>query len=207
MTRTLGDITDELKKKVLAPAKEEAERLVEEARSRADAIILGARKEASRTREEAMQQAEVTLRQMDTDMNAAARNFILLVQERLERAIVQPIVEDEVKSVLDHKDFLASIIETLIREFARVHGKENRIEILLPERQQQELEKWFLSKFLQRAASGLVVHFSDKVAFGFRLGLDDTGKYFNFGEGLVEVFSDFCSPRFRKHFIAGSEGS
>ena len=134
MTRTLGDITNELKEKVLAPAKEEAERMVAEARSQADAIVLDAKREAARIKEDSRQQAEVSFRQMEIDMDTVARNFILLVQERLEKAIVRPVVEDEIKSVLDHKDFLSSIIEILITEFSRLHGKENKIEILLPSR-------------------------------------------------------------------------
>ena len=207
MTRTLGDITNELKEKVLAPASEEAERMVEEARSKADSIILEAKKEASRIKEEARQHAGLTLKQMDADMAAAARNFIRLIQERLERAIVKPVVEKEVKSALDNEDFLSSIIEILITEFSRVHGKENKIEILLPSRNKEALEEWFVNKFLHRAAGGVVVHFSDRVTFGFKLGFGDTGTYFNFGEGLVEVFSEFCSPRFRKYFLVPEEGS
>ncbi len=206
MTRTLGDITNELKEKVLAPAKDEAERIVAEARLQADGIIQDAKKESSRIKEDARRQAEVSLRQMETDMDTAARNFILLVQERLEKAIVRPVVEEEVESALGHKDFLSKIIEILITEFSRVHGKDNRIEILLPTRHKEALEEWFVNKFLQRSASGIVVHFTDKISFGFKLGLEDTGKYFNFGEGLVEVFSEFCSPRFRKHFLASKKG-
>jgi V/A-type H+-transporting ATPase subunit E len=207
MTRTLGDITNELKDKVLAPAKEEAEKMVTDARSRADAIVLDAKREAARIKEDARRQAEISLKQMEIDMDTAARNFILLVQERLERAIVRPVVEDEIKSALDRKDFLSSIIEILIAEFSRVHGKENKIEILLPVRHKEALEEWFVNKFLHQTAGGVVVHFSDKVAFGFKLGLGETGTYFNFGEGFVEVFSEFCSPRFRKHFFASSKGS
>lgn len=207
MTRTLGDITNELKDKVLAPAKEEAERMVSEARSQADTIVRDGKREATRIKEDARQQAEISLKQMEIDMDTAARNFILLAQERLEKAIVRPVVEDEIKSVLDHKDFLSSIIEILITEFSRTHGKENKIEILLPSRHKEDLEEWFVNKFLQRATAGVVIHFSDKVAFGFKLGLGETGTYFNFGEGFVEVFSEFCSPRFRKHFFTSSKGS
>ena len=50
MTRTLGDITNELKEKVLSPAKEEAERMLAEARLEADRIILDAKSQAVSTR-------------------------------------------------------------------------------------------------------------------------------------------------------------
>ena len=61
MTRTLGDITNELKEKVLSPAKEEAERMVGEARSQADNIIIEAKKEASQIKEKAKKYAEQPL--------------------------------------------------------------------------------------------------------------------------------------------------
>jgi len=207
MTRTLGDITNEIKEKVLAPAREEAEKILQEARLQADNILLEAKKEASRIKEKARQQADATLKQMEADMATAARNFILLVQERLEQAIVRPVVEEEIRVAFDNKDFLGSIIEILITEFARVHGKENRIEILLPTTHKDVLEKWFVKKFLQKAASNIEVHLNDRVSFGFRLGLGETGAYFNFEEGLVEVFSEFCSPRFRKYFFSPIKGS
>jgi len=205
MTRTLGDITNELKEKVLSPAKEEAEKIVKEAHLQADKIISEAKKEATRIREEAKRESAETIRQMEAGMSASARDFVLLVQERLEAAIIRPVIDREVKAVLDQKDFLASIIDTLIREFAKTQGRENNIELLLPMQKKEELEKWFIGKFQQRAAGGLTVHFTDKVSFGFKMGLNDEGAYFDFGEGLVEIFSEFCSPRFRKCFYAGNE--
>lgn len=207
MTRTLGDITSELREKVLGPAREEAEKMVEMARSQAEGIIEEAKAEATRIRENARQEAEKTLRQLDTDMEMAARDFILLVQERLEKAVVRPVVEEEVRPILEDKEFLSSVIDALIKEFARFQGRENKIEILLPERQKELLEKWFLDKFIRKASSGLVVHFSDKIAFGFKLGVGETGAQFNFGDGIVEVFSEFCAPRFRKYFLVRKETS
>jgi V/A-type H+/Na+-transporting ATPase subunit E len=201
MTRTLGDITNELKEKVLSPAKVEAERTVGEARSQADKIILEAEREAVRIKEKAKKDAEQTIKQMELDLSTSARNFILLVQERLEGAIVRPVVEEEIKSVLQERDFLSSTVEIVVEKFVEIHGRENNIELLLPDQHRKELEEWFLNRFMHRSVKGLQVHFTDKFSFGFKLSFDDTGAYFNFGDGLVEVFSEFCSPRFRKYFF------
>lgn len=206
MTRTLGDITNELKEKVLSPAKEEAERRLGEARSQADKIILEAKKEASQIKEKAKKDAEQTVKQMERDLATSARNFVLLVEERLEEAIVRPVVEEEVKSVFEQKDFLSSIIEIVVKKFIEIHGKDNSIELLLPEQNKKELEEWFVNKFMYRAVQGLNVRFTDKFSFGFKLSFDETKTYVNFGEGLVEVFSEFCSPRFRKYFFMATEG-
>jgi hypothetical protein len=142
---------------------------------------------------------------MESDMNTAARNFILMVQERLEKAIVQPTIEAELKPLLNRPEFLEGMIEELITGFCRFEGEENNLEILLPEKMRDELGQWFVEKFRQKTTRPLVVHFTDKVSFGFKIGVEGTGSHFNFGEGLVEVFTEFCSPRFRKHFFTGKE--
>ncbi|MBM4307421.1 MAG: hypothetical protein FJ123_11890, partial [Deltaproteobacteria bacterium] len=90
MTKTLGDITSELTERILAPAKAESERLLQEAKEEARKIVVDAEREALRMRENAKKEAEAAMKQMESDMNTAARNFILMVQEKLEQTIVQP---------------------------------------------------------------------------------------------------------------------
>ncbi len=205
MTKTLGDITKELTEKILSPAKVEAEQILREAGDEAKRITTDAEREASRILVAAKKEAETVLKQMESDMDTAARNFILMVQEKLEKAIVQPTVETELKPLLDDSIFLEKIIEELILGFSRLQGEESNLEILLPEKMRDELGEWFLQKFRQKAMKHLVVHFTDKVSFGFKVGVEGTGSHFNFGEGLVEAFTEFCSPRFRRHFFAGKE--
>jgi vacuolar-type H+-ATPase subunit E/Vma4 len=205
MTKTLGDITNELRERILSPAKAESERILREAGDEAKRIVTDAEREGSRIQEAAKKEAETVLKQMETDMNTAARNFMLLVQERLEKVIVQPTVEAELKPLLDDPEFLKKIIEELIVSFSRLQGEERNLEILLPEKMRDELGEWFLEKFRQKAVRHLVVHFTDRVSFGFKIGVEGTGSHFNFGEGLVEAFTEFCSPRFRRHFFARKE--
>jgi V/A-type H+-transporting ATPase subunit E len=206
MTKTLGDITSELTSKVLSPAKAEAEQILREARGEAEKIVAAAQDEASRIKEAAGREAERVLKQMEVDLNAAARNFILLLEERLEKAIVQQTVEKEIRTALEDRDFLWRIMESVVREFTRLYGKQSRIEILLPEKDKAELEKWFMKKFHEAGMSLPAIYLTEKVSFGFKLGIEDTGKHFNFGVGLVEAFREFCSPRFRKYFFAGEKG-
>lgn len=204
-TKTLGDITNELTERVLTPAKEESERLLKEAQAKAERIIADAEAEAARIRDTAKNEADQIYKQMDVDLKTAARNFILLFQERLEEAIAHPTIEEEIKNALKDSEFLKHIIEIALREFIRLEGVENQIEILLPEKEKEELGAWFVEKFHEKAFRNISVHFTDKVSFGFKMGLEDSGSHFNFGEGLVEAFIEFCSPRFRKYFFAEKE--
>ena len=206
MAKTLGDITQELSEKVLAPARAEADELVRSAREQAAAIVAEAGANAEKTRAAAKSEAEKVLKQMQVDMETAARNFSIMVKEKLEAAVVTPVVEGEIRALLNDKGFLEHILEIVLAEFFKGQGRERSLEVLLPKKDQAELETWFIEKFREKAAGPLVVHFTDKITFGFHLGVQGHGAYFNFSTGLVEAFSNFCYPRFRSHFFAG-EGS
>jgi vacuolar-type H+-ATPase subunit E/Vma4 len=205
MAKTLGDITQELNEKVLMPAKAEADEIIRKAREQAAAIMTEAQAAAEKARTDAKTEAENVRKQLQVDMDTAARNFIIMVQEKLEAAVVSPVVEGELKAVLSDAGFLKRMIEILLTEFLKNRSKEQPLEILLPEKNRSELEAWFREKFQEKAAGALVVQFTDKITYGFHIGVKGKGAYFNFSSGLVEAFSNFCSPRFRKHFFAREE--
>ena len=81
MAKTLGDITSELTEKILSPAKAEAEKIVSDAKAEARRITTGAETEAEKIRQTAGKEAEDTRKQMETDLDTAARNFVIMVQD------------------------------------------------------------------------------------------------------------------------------
>lgn len=205
MAKTLGDITRELTEKVLEPAKSEAYGIRKNARADADQIVAAAQKEAQRILEQAKREIDALKRQMDVDLETAGRNFVIMIEERLENAVVDPVVEDAIKPVLEDRAFLEKMILDILAAYAKQTGKEHHIEILLPAGQKDELEAWFIEKFRGKMAGPLDVRFTDKISFGFKIGVAGRGSHINFSEGLVEVFSDFVSPRFRKYFFTRKE--
>lgn len=201
MTKTLGDITAELTDRVLTPAKTEADNILRKAGIEADRIVAEAEAEAKRIREATKRETENLRKQMDVDLETAARNFLIMVEERLERAVVDPVIEEAVKPLLSDREFLEKMILELLNTYNRQLGKEHRIEVLLPEDRRTELEAWFMEKFHARFSHHLEVRFTDKISFGFKIGVAGAGSHVNFSEGLLQVFSEFCSPRFRKYFF------
>jgi len=205
MAKTLGDITSELTENVLAPAKAEAENLLKAARDDAGKIVAAAEAEAQRVRETAKREVENLRKQMNVDLDTAARNFLIMVEERLEKAVVDPVIEENLKPLLGDREFLTKMVEDLLAGFSRQGGHEHHIEVLLPLVKQSELETWFLQKFHEKVSQPLDIRFTDKISFGFKIGVAGSGNHINFSDGLIQVFSEFCSPRFRKHFFSRKE--
>ena len=205
MAKTLGDITSELTQNVLEPAKAEAELIRKNARAEADQIIAAARKEAQKILEQARRDVENLKTQMDIDLETAGRNFLIMIEEKLENAVVDPVIAEAVKPALEDAAFLEKMILEILTAYAQHAGKEHHIEILLPADKKIELESWFMKKFQNKMSNPLEVRFTDKITFGFKIGIAGRGSHINFSEGLLEVFSEFCSPRFRKYFFSRKE--
>lgn len=205
MTRTLGDITKELKDGIIEPAKGQAEKILTDAKLEAEAVKAQARKQAEETVSRAKSEAELIKKQMEADMDTAARNFLLKVQEELEASVVSPVLSEEIRKTVSAHGFLPKMIEQVLASYAKAAGEEARIELLLPEKQKKELEAWFLNKSSHKLLGNVEVHFTDQISFGFKLGLQGSGNQFNFSDGLTEALADFCSPRFRKHFFSSRE--
>jgi V/A-type H+-transporting ATPase subunit E len=205
MAKTLGDITGELTQKVLVPAKAEAEQFLKDARAEAAKIVSTAQAEADKIRQQMKRDVENLKKQMEVDLETASRNFLILVEERLERAVVDPVIEEAVKPLLNDPHFLEKMIMEILTGYAQRGGKEHHIEILLPQAKKDELEIWFTEIFRHKVAQRLDVRFTDKISFGFKIGVVGEGSHINFSEGLIQVFSEFCSPRFRKYFFRGKE--
>jgi V/A-type H+/Na+-transporting ATPase subunit E len=205
MDRTLGDITRELRDGIITPAEKQAEQLLADARQKADEIRAEARRQADEMIFQAQKNADRIKKQMESDMDVAARNFLLKVQEQLETSVVAPVLNEKIRNAISDPGFLARMIEQVLTAYAGVVGEESQIDLLLPLNQKKELEAWCLEIFRNKMSANVDVNFTDKVSFGFKLGVKGTGTQFNFSNGLVEAFSDFCSPRFRKHFFDSKE--
>ena len=205
MAKTLGDITGELTEKVLEPAKAAADLLRKDARADADKIVAAAHREAEKILEQTKRECENLKKQMTVDLESASRNFLIMVEERLEKVVVDPVIEAAVKPILDDRQFLEKMILETLAGYIHHGGKEHHIEILLPAAKKAELESWFIEKFRHKMSRPLEVRFTDKISFGFKIGFVGEGSHVNFSEGLLQVFSEFCSPRFRKYFFPRKE--
>ena len=207
MAKTLGDITRELQQQILEPAEEQAAGIIGAAKEEAASIVQAARTEAEKICAEARREAEQTLSQLQSDLDTGARNFILMVEERLESAVVRPVVAKEVRAALNDPGFLQRMLEILLPAYFRDLSEARTLTVLLPKKHQEELEAWFVGKFVEKTSEPIEVEFTDKMTFGFTLGIKGEGTCFNFSSGMVEAFSGFCSPRFRKHFLAPEAAS
>ena len=119
--------TEGTKEKILAQAKAEAETILKNARSEADEIISSAQKEAQVFRTK----GEEALRQASRDVLLSLRGAM---DERI-KAVALAVAGKELSG-----EALGKTLVHLIEAFLKQDGNEDRLEVLLDEKEQQVVE-------------------------------------------------------------------
>ncbi|NMA43631.1 MAG: hypothetical protein GX946_09655 [Oligosphaeraceae bacterium] len=169
--------------RLLAQAEQEAEAIVEQARAQGTEIIEAARREAELLR----QNSEQALRQ-------AARNVLLDLRRALEERLRQA-VESLVQASLP-SDQLAKVIATLCTAYLSGDGKEDRLEILLPEPQYKELEAAVNAALAADLRQNCELSPSRAISGGFKLVFKGKDVLYDFTDkALAETMAAYLSPK------------
>lgn len=202
----LDQVIEDLKQRGVQAGEQEAARLVDEAKKRAEDIVVKARAEAESIRKAADESATATKKTMEAELAQAARVGVAAFKQAIESAFVVPALDESLAGALSSERVLEESILELVKAFAEGGMAESRIELLLPEKRRQELEGAFLQKLKARAGDKVDVRFDDAIRFGFRIGPAGGGFSFDLSdEGFREIFVKFIAPRFRAAFYAGGD--
>ena len=172
MQNKLQELTDQLYKEGLSRGREEGDRYLQEARSKADAMVGEAEQKAARIVEDALHQAEALKAKAEADIRMASAQTLQAVKKDVENLVIAKIGKTE---ALGNPDFLKQIILKVAERFSATESAD--ISLVLPEQMRSQLEPWVAGELSKALASPVSAQFSKKAAGGFTIGPKD-GSYF-----------------------------
>lgn len=193
MTNKVQELTEKIYNEGVNKAKADAEKIIAEAKKEAGTIIQSAQKE----REAILAQAKKEVAEVKTNANAemqlAARQFISHVKQQITNAITAEQVEKKVKEAFNDTDFLKNMILTLVKNWNAQSQDQPELQLLLSEKETNELSDFFESKAFEALNKSIEVKWDEKVKNGFKIGPK--------GGGYIIRFSDVDFENyFRKYF-------
>ena len=193
MTNKVQELTEKIYNEGVNKAKADAEKIIAEAKKEAGAIIQSAQKE----REAILAQAKKEVAEVKTNANAemqlAARQFISHVKQQITNAITAEQVEKKVKEAFNDTDFLKNMILTLVKNWNAQSQDQPELQLLLSEKETNELSDFFESKAFEALNKSIEVKWDEKVKNGFKIGPK--------GGGYIIRFSDVDFENyFKKYF-------
>lgn len=167
---------------ILAQAKEKAAQTVREAEAKAKALIAKAKTDA-----------EVYTQRSTATLEQAARDLLITVGQGVGN-IMKDIVSESVDSALKI-EVLEQMMVNMAQACAGNHG-ETRIELLVSEKDQTDLVKFFAAKYREKMIHGIELHVDNGILKGFKVSFAEDHVYLDFtSEAIAEALSAFLRPK------------
>ena len=137
MENKLQELTDKLYNEGLSKGKKEAEELKKKAQETSAQMIADAKAKAAEIIENATKESEELKSKTENDVKMAFSQAFSSFKQQVENSVVAKAVKVETSNALGDKEFLQSIIKTVIEAYNPNNSDTMELNLILPAAQQQ----------------------------------------------------------------------
>ncbi|MCD4834605.1 MAG: hypothetical protein K8R31_12465 [Bacteroidales bacterium] len=196
MENKLQELTQKLYNEGVEKANEEADKILAEAKSEADKLKQIAEKDAQKIIADAEQKSVEIKKNIDAELNLAAKQTIRTVKQKITDMIVSKVINEPVKKAFDDEKFVKEIIETVVKNWNPQKNETIDLSVLLPADLEKEFAKFFTAKSGKELNANLELSFSDTIKGGFKVGPADGSYKISFSEEDFEnFFKSYLRPK------------
>lgn len=188
MENKLQELTQKLYNEGVEKANVEAEKILAEAKSEAEKLKQEAEKEAQKIIANANQKSAEIKKNVDAELNLAAKQTIRTVKQQITDMIVSKVIDEPVKKAFDDEKLVKEIIETVVKNWNPQKNEAIDLSVLLPTELEKEFTKFFTAKSGKELNANLELSFSDSIKGGFKIGPADGSYKISFSEDDFENF-------------------
>ncbi len=193
MAEELQGLLERIQKDGIEKADADASRIVEEARAKATDIVKQAEAKAKALIEKAQEDGKLFEQRGESAVAQAARDVVLSVGDAI-TATLQGIVSARVDAALSADDFPA-VIKSVVSAYASSESNPG-IEVLLSNKQQEQVSAYLLREMESEMNSGLAVKGDKGIVSGFRVSITESGVQHDFtGATLTEALCALLRPQ------------
>jgi len=189
----LENLIEKIRKEGIEEAQQNADQIIKEAKQKAASLVDQAKKESEKIVADGKTQVDQYKATAEIDLKQSARNFELLLKEKINSLfdnVFKRQVADELKP-----DFLKAMILKIVEHWA----KESKAEIVLNEKDKNQLEKVLFSGVKDDLKKTINIRVSSDIANGFRIGLKGDQVYYDFSdESIADVLKSLINPKLKE---------
>lgn len=189
----IQELTSKLYSEGIEKGKEEAEKIIAEAKALSNQIVEDAKNKAQQIIADAEKTAQELKSNTEAELKLYASQAIEALKTEIVNLVTDKLAESNVKAAFEDKDFMQKIILELVKNWARdeklVIGVENA----------EELKNYIAGNAKSLLDKGLKIESVNGIKAGFVLSPEDGTYKVKFGEEeFIEYFKEFLRPRIQK---------
>ena len=199
MQNKLQELTDKLYNEGLSKGKQEAEKLLANARIESEEILEEARLKADKILAQARKEAEDIRKSTERDVAMASEQTISGIKQQVEQAVVARAVGGNVRAALSDPAFVRQLITTVVQAFNPAGAEAVDLELILPEGLKKELGEGFEKDIAGVLNGKITIKGVKGTAEGFSIAPEGEGYRIGFtGNDFTGMFSSFLRENTRR---------
>ncbi|MEF9987335.1 MAG: hypothetical protein RSC28_01185 [Bacteroidales bacterium] len=198
MQNKLQELTDKLYNEGLSKGKHDAEDMKAKAKKEAALIISDAQEKAKEIILAARKESDELKTKTENDIKMASSQTFAAIKQQIEKAIITKAISTPVKLSTGDKDFIQSIITTIISQFNSNSAEPVSLSIILPDNKKAELDNFLSNQISKQCSTGLDIKFSKSINNGFQIGPKGDGYMISFTDTDFEnIIAEYLRPKTR----------
>jgi len=199
MQNKLQQLTEKIFKEGISKGNAEAEKIINDSKKQAEDIIVKAKKEADKIINDAKKKSDEIKSSSEAEFRLSSKQAINALKQQITDLINGEIVGTSVKKVFEDKDFIKKLIETSIKNWQPASNEDADLTILLPEKQEKEIQQYFTKSVNDLLKKGIEIRFDADVKSGFQIGPKNGSYKISFTEeDFINFFKQYLRPRLIK---------
>lgn len=199
MENRLQDLTDKIYEEGIEKGKQKADELVAQAEEKAQSIINNAKNEAETIIASAQKSANELKERTEAEVRLAGRQAMRTFKKEIEDIIVAEVLDKDLTASMNDLGNIENYVKEVIKSWHPEKTESPSLELLLPEKRREELEKWFKTEIGKALKSGITIDFHKKIKGGFQIKSKEGGYRINLtDEDFLEFFKEYLKPRARE---------
>ncbi|MCG8700726.1 MAG: hypothetical protein MI922_21920 [Bacteroidales bacterium] len=196
MQSKLQEITEKIYNEGVEKAKEEAQQIIDDAKKQAESILAESKSEAEKIKAEAQKAALESQKSAENELQLASKQAVNGLKQKITDLIIDRILKESVGDAFNDSTFVKKIIEITLKNWSASGGESMEIDVILPTKEKEELEKFLAQSVKSLLDKGLEVKGSERVESGFQLAAKDNSYKISFNDETFEnYFKQYLRPK------------
>jgi V/A-type H+/Na+-transporting ATPase subunit E len=197
MEQTIQELTEKIYREGVEKGEARANAIIAEAQEKAAAMASEAKARSEKTIAEARQQALEMKRNAEAEIRLAATQALSTIKQQILNLISARTIDGSLTAALSDPATMKEFVAIILNNW-KPGTDAPRLDVLLPARKQDELQKAFQKDASDLMKKGLILSFSKSMKAGFRIGPQDGGYKISLtDEDFAEFIKEFLRPQTR----------
>lgn len=195
MEAKLQELTKKIYKEGVEKAKVEADDILKSANEKSEQIITDAQKEAENIIDKAKRETSQLKDKVLSELELAGNQSITSLKQKITNLLSTNSLNEDIKKVTSDNNFIKDIIKEIVNKWTS-DSKKMDINLILPEKNKDELIKFYKGKSKEILDKGVELKFENRMDGGFKIGPKDGSFILSFTDKDFEnFFASFLKPK------------